>query len=63
MENQEETKEDALNLEQNQQDNDDERMTPEEWLEYSNEIMEIIGATRDFTDAGKCFVMPYRKPK
>jgi hypothetical protein len=58
-----ETKVDSSNLEQTQKDNEDEIMTAEEWLNYSNEIMEIMGATRDYSDAGKCFVMPYRKPK
>ena len=62
MKNQEKTKEDLLNQEQTNQVDEDERMTPEEWLDYSNELMEIMGATWDFSNAGKCFVMPYMKP-
>lgn len=63
MENKEETKIDSLNLKK-QEDVGDERMTSEEWLEHSNEIMAILGIKeRTFTDAGKCFVMPYNKPK
>ena len=64
MENQEETKVDSLNQIQTHDADDDERMTPEEWLEHSNEIMAMLGIKeRTFTNAGKCFVMPYKKPK
>ena len=62
MKNQEKTKVDSLHIEKTQEEDEDERMTPKEWLDYSNELMEIMGATWDFSDAGKCFVMPYRKP-
>ena len=63
MKNLEETKVDSLNQEQTNQVDEDERMTPEEWLEHSNEIMEMLGIKeRCFKNAGKCFVMPYRKP-
>ncbi len=57
MENQDETKVDSLNLEKTQED-DDERMTPEEWLEHSKRTLEILGINeRTFKNAGKCFVM------
>jgi hypothetical protein len=63
MENQEKTKIDSLNLKKTQEVDGEEIMTAEEWLDYSNELMEIMGATRDYSDAGKCFVMPYRMKK
>ena len=64
MENQEETKVDSLHIKKTQEEDGDEKMTKEEWLEFSNEIMAILGVKeRTFTDAGKCFVMPYKKPK
>jgi hypothetical protein len=64
MKNQEETKPDSLNQEPAEQEEEDDRMTAKEWLEHSNEIMAILGIKeRTFTDAGKCFVMPYKKPK
>ena len=64
MENQEETKVDELNLEKTQEEDGDERMTPKEWLEHSNEIMAMLGIKeRTFKNAGKCILMPYRKPK
>lgn len=64
MINQEETKVDSLNLKKTQEDDGDERMTNEEWLQHSNRTLEILGIKeRSFKNAGKCFVMPYRKPK
>lgn len=59
-----ETKKDSLNLENTQEDDGDERMTNEEWLEYSNRTLEILGVKeRTFKNVGKCFMMPYKKPK
>lgn len=64
MENQEETKVDSLNLKKTQEDDGDERMTNEEWLQHSNRTLEILGIKeRTFKNAGKCFVMTYNKPK
>jgi hypothetical protein len=64
IETENETKVDSLHTEKTQEADGDEKMTNEEWLEFSNEIMAILGVKeRTFTDAGKCFVMPYKKPK
>lgn len=62
MENQEDSEEDSLHLEKTQEDDGEERINNEEWLKHSNEIMAILGIKeRTFTNAGKCFLMPYRK--
>ncbi len=64
MENQEKTKIDSLNLKKTQEDDGDERMTNEEWLEHSKRTLVILGIKeRTFKNTGKCFVMPYKKPK
>ena len=64
MINQEETKVDSLNLKKTQEDDGDERMTNEEWLQHSNRTLEILGIKdRTFKNVGKCFVIPYKKPK
>jgi hypothetical protein len=64
MKNQEETKPDSLNKEPSEQEGEDDRMTAKEWLEHSNKTLEILGIKeRSFSKAGKCFVMPYSKPK
>ncbi len=63
MENQEKTKVDSLHIEKTQEEDGDEKMTNEEWLEHSNRTLGILGIKeRTFKNAGKCFVMPYRKP-
>ena len=64
MKNLEETKPDSLNKEPAEQEDGDDRMTAKEWLEHSNKTLEILGIKeRSFSNAGKCFVMPYKKPK
>jgi hypothetical protein len=63
MENQEQTKEDSLNQEQETTKETTERTSSEEWKKRSARTMEILGSKMDFSDAGKCFVMPYKKPK
>jgi hypothetical protein len=63
MKNQEETKVDSLHIEKTQEEDGEERMSSKEWLEHSNRTLEILGIKeRTFKNAGKCFVMPYRKP-
>jgi hypothetical protein len=63
MKNLEETKPDSLNQEPAEQEDGDDRMTAKEWLEHSNKTLEILGIKeRSFSNAGKCFVMPYKKP-
>lgn len=63
MKNLEETKPDSLNKEPAEQEDGDDRMTAKEWLEHSNKTLEILGIKeRSFSNAGKCFVMPYKKP-
>ncbi len=64
MKNLEETKVDSLHTEKTQEADGDKKMTNEEWLEHSNRTLEILGIKeRTFKNAGKCFVMPYKKPK
>ena len=63
MINQEETKVDSLNLKKTQEDDREEKMSSEEWLDYLDRLQKITGATRSFKNAGKCFVIPYKKPK
>lgn len=53
---------DSLNQEQTQEVDGNERMSLKEWHEHSDEILKIIGGTRTFKNAGKCFVMPYKMP-
>ncbi len=61
-EKQNQLNQDSLNQEQTQEVDGDEEMSSEEWLKQSNKVLEILGATRTFKNAGKCFVMPYKMP-
>jgi hypothetical protein len=65
MKNQEETKVDTLNQDSLQPAPQNslpttERTSSEEWKKRSARTMEILGSKMDFSDAGKCFVMPFK---
>ncbi len=61
-EKQNQLNQDSLNQEQTQEVDGDEEMSSEEWLKQSNKVLEILGATRTFKNAGNGFVMPYKMP-
>jgi hypothetical protein len=63
MENQEETEVDSLNQEQETNKETTERTSSEEWKKRSARTMEILGSKMDYSDAGKCFVMPFKMRK
>jgi hypothetical protein len=65
MKNQEETNVDALNQDSLQPAPQNsplitERTSSEEWKKRLARQMEILGSKMDYSDAGKCFVMPYK---
>ena len=63
MKNQEKTKEDLLIQEKKTTKETTERTSSEEWKKRSARTMEILGSKMDFSDAGKCFVMPFKMRK
>ena len=62
-EKQNQLNQDSLNQEQTKKANGKEAMSLEEWQKSREDIGKLLNAKWDFSEAGKTFVMPYKKRK